>query len=402
MSQHRYLLEPYKGMNTRHRCPSCQQRERTFSLYIDTETGEHIHPSVGRCNRENKCGYHYKPKEYFQDNNISFDTPHPKAYKPLPTQPKPKPVSYIPVEVFKASLKEYNTNNFVKFLVNLFGVQITSQLISNYFIASSNHWNGSTVFYQIDIQGKIRAGKIMLFNASTGKRVKEPYKHISWLHKALKMQHFDLMQCFFGEHQLIDKTKIVAIVESEAAAIIASAYLPQFIWLAAGGKDGLNAEKCSVLKGRTVILFPDLDGFEKWSSKAKELSHIAKFTVSTLLERKATEAAREQQYDIADYLVRLDLAAFTQTKPEAVQTFVEVEQFEQPVSWEHEITELENYFASIDIPAEPVMLNSYTKISNCSLFIQSHTATVKANNGKRTMLPYLNRLQELKNAISQF
>ena len=399
MSEYRYLLEPYKGMNTRHRCPSCQQRERTFSLYIDTETGEHIHPSVGRCNRENKCGYHYKPKEYFQDNNFSFDTPQPKAYKPLPIQPKPKQYSYIPFDVFKASLKEYNTNNFVKYLVNLFGVQTTHQLINDYFIGTSNHWNGSTVFYQIDIQGKIRAGKIMLFNASTGKRVKVPYKHISWLHKALKMQHFELLQCFFGEHQLIDKTKIVAIVESEAAAIIASAYLPQFIWLAAGGKDGLNAEKCSVLKGRTVILFPDLDGFEKWSSKAKELSHIAKFTVSTLLESKATEAAREQQFDIADYLVRLDLAAFTETKPEAVQTFVEVE---QPVSWDHEITELENYFASIDIPAEPVMLNSYTKISNCSLFIQSHTATVKANNGKRTMLPYLNRLQELKNAISKF
>ena len=53
-----------------------------------------------------------------------------------------------------------------------------------------------------------------------------------------------------------------------------------------GGKDGLNAEKCKVLKGRTVTLFPDLNGFELWSEKAKEFN----FSVSDLLERKATPA----------------------------------------------------------------------------------------------------------------
>lgn len=59
MQNHKYILEPYKGMNTRYRCPSCQQRDKTFSLYIDTQTGEHIAPGVGRCNRESNCGYHY-------------------------------------------------------------------------------------------------------------------------------------------------------------------------------------------------------------------------------------------------------------------------------------------------------------------------------------------------------
>ena len=72
MSEHKYILEPYNGMNTRYRCPTCQQRDKTFSLYIDTETGEHINPTVGRCNRESNCGHHYTPKQYFQDNNISF------------------------------------------------------------------------------------------------------------------------------------------------------------------------------------------------------------------------------------------------------------------------------------------------------------------------------------------
>jgi hypothetical protein len=142
MTEHRYILEPYKGMNTRHRCPSCQQREKTFSLYIDTVTGEHIHPSVGRCNRESNCGNHYTPKQYFQDNNISFDLPKPIAYKPQPFVVQAKPTSFISVEVFKASLKAHETNHFIQFLINLFGVEVASQLVSRFFIATSKHWKG--------------------------------------------------------------------------------------------------------------------------------------------------------------------------------------------------------------------------------------------------------------------
>ena len=417
---HRYILEPYKGMNTRYRCPTCQQRDKTFSLYIDTETSEHIHPTVGRCNRESNCGHHYTPKQYFQDNNISFDTPQPKAYKPRPVTPQPKPVSFIPVEVFKASLKAHETNHFVQFIITLFGVEVASQLVSRYFIATSKHWNGATVFWQIDTQGKVRTGKIMLYNPTTGKRVKNLELPVYWVHKALKQPEFELRQCLFGTHLLIDKTKPVAIVESEKTAVIASVYLPQFVWVAVGSLTNLNAEKCSILKGRTVTLFPDLNGFEKWSSKAKELSHLANFTVFDLLERKATEAEKKQGFDIADYLIKYDYKAFALPEPEAtepppaVQPLVEVKPFEQPEpvyyfskpeqpkpeSWEQDITELENYFAGIQLPTQPVKLNRCSTITECSLFIESHFASVKANNGKRTFLPYLNRLQELKQVIN--
>jgi hypothetical protein len=309
MIEHRYKLEPYKGMNSRYRCPSCQQRNKTFSLYIDTRTGEHLHPTVGRCSRENNCGHHYTPKQYFQDNNFTFLTPQPKAYKPRPIALQPKPVSLIPVEVFKASLNPtaFENNHFVTYLIGLFGVEVASQLVSRYFIATSKHWNGATVFWQIDTQGKVRTGKIMLYSPTTGKRAKNLELPIYWAHKALKQPEFELRQCLFGEHLLIDKTKAVAIVESEKTAVIASIYLPQFIWVAVGSLTNLNAEKCSVLKGRTVMLFPDLNGFDKWSDKAKELSHLAKFTVSDLLERKASEAEKKQGFDLADYLVKIDI-----------------------------------------------------------------------------------------------
>ena len=153
----------------------------------------------------------------------------------------------------------------------------------------------------------------MLYSPTTGKRVKEPFNHISWVHKALKQPEFELRQCLFGEHLIKhDLFKPVAIVESEKTAVIASVYLPQFIWLAVGSLTNLNAEKCSILKGRTVTLFPDLNGFQKWNSKAKELSHLAKFTVSDLLERKATEAERKQGLDLADYLLKFSYKDFLQ------------------------------------------------------------------------------------------
>ena len=404
-------------MNTRYRCPNCQHRDKTFSLYMDRKTGEHIHPTVGRCNRESNCGHHYTPKQYFQDNNISFDTP--KAYKPLTVPTLQKPVSFIPVEVFKASLKAHETNYFIQFLINLFGVEVASQLLSRYFIATSKHRNGATVFWQIDKQGKVRTGKIILYSPTTGKRVKNLEIPVYWVHKALKQPEFELRQCLFGEHLLNDKTKPVAIVESEKTAIIASVYLPQFIWVAVGSLTNLNAEKCSVLKGRTVILFPDLNGFDKWSSKAKELSHLANFAVSDLLERKATEAEKKQGFDLADYLIKFDYKEFALPVPEAtepppaVQPLVEVKPFGQPEpvyyfnkpeqlkpkSWEQDITELENYFTNITLPTQPVKLNQCSTIINCSLFIESHFAAVKANNGNKIFIPYLDRLKELKQLI---
>ena len=463
MDKYRYILEPYKGMKTKHNCPNCEQIKK-FTRYIDTETNEYIHFTVGRCDRSANCSYHYTPKQYFSDNEFLLGTPQqPYNFKPKAfiTTKEVKP-SFIPVELFKASLKSPETNHFVKFLIDLFGIEITNKLISKYFIGTSKYWNSATVFWQIDISGKIRTGKIMLYSPTTGKRIKEPFNHINWVHKVIKQPEFELKQCLFGEHLLHDKTKPVAIVESEKTAVITSVYLPQFIWLAVGSLTNLNAEKCGILKGRTVTLFPDLNGFEKWNNKAKELSHLTIFTVSDLLERKATEAEKKQGFDLADYLTKFDYKKFEQsenllkpvienlaklsieklrnveiqnlTKPyfetitnhniekfKAVQSLDEVQKNTEnenltkldfqnrekmlanvsiSESWEQDITELEIYFARIELPTKPLKLNPCSLITNISLFIENHFATVKANNGYRTYLPYLNRLQELKKILT--
>jgi Domain of unknown function (DUF6371) len=124
------------------------------------------------------------------------------------------------------------------------------------------------------------------------------------VHSSLKDSTFNLQQCFFGEHLLKDEPlKPVAIVESEKTAIIASVYLPEFIWLAVGSINNLNFEKCKVVQGRNVILYPDLNAFHKWQQKSKELSGIANFKVSDLLEFRASETEKQQGLDLCDYLI---------------------------------------------------------------------------------------------------
>ncbi|GAB2629956.1 hypothetical protein GCM10027035_25460 [Emticicia sediminis] len=418
MNEHRYKLEPYKGLKTRYTCPSCQQH-KVFALYIDTETGEHLNATVGRCNRESNCGYHYTPKQYFEENNISFDKPQQQHRQQRVVElPPPKPISFISVEVFTASLQSHESNNFVKYLIDLFGVEITEELIEKYFIGTSKYWNGATVFWQIDKDYQVRTGKIMLYSPTTGKRVKEPFNHINWVHKALKLPDFELKQCFFGEHLLNDNTKPLAIVESEKTAIIASVYLPDFIWLAVGSLNSLNAEKSEVLSGRTVYLYPDLNGFEKWSNKAKELSHLAKFVVSDLLERHASDEERKQGLDLADYLIRFNYKDFIEPEPPApppLMPAVEVE-IKQPITvklnesndlkerglnWSKEVEELEAYFKNTPLPKVPISISQCEMIINVERFLESHFATLKRMNGKQHFLPYLHRLQELKNYLEK-
>ena len=65
--RYRFILEPYKGVSSRHICPNCH-RKSCFAKYIDTEKQISFPDYVGRCNHEQKCGYNYTPKMYFDEN----------------------------------------------------------------------------------------------------------------------------------------------------------------------------------------------------------------------------------------------------------------------------------------------------------------------------------------------
>lgn len=70
------------------------------------------------------------------------------------------------------------------------------------------------------------------YYAETGKRIKKPYAHVSWVHTELD--------------------------------------IPEYIWLASGGKNGcFNEQNFDVLKGRNIVLFPDIGMTQECSFFAK-------------------------------------------------------------------------------------------------------------------------------------
>lgn len=307
MTNHSIILEKYKGRSSRVTCPSCGKKNE-FTRYIDTNTGDYLSEDVGICNRVDNCGYHRTPKEYFDELKAKgIDTGSYSGTKKPYTPPIQKPISFFSEDTLIKSMNATETNNFVSFLENRFGTDKAAKLKNRFAVGTSKHWNGATVFWQIDNLNRIRTGKIMLYDTNTGKRIKEPFNHINWAQSVLKIDNFNLEQCLFGLHQIrcVDLDKTIAIVESEKTAIIAHAFMPQFCWLATGSKAGLSAKRLEPLFGRKVILYPDLNGFNEWSNKMleikKELS--LNITISDLLEVNADDDDRKKGYDLADYLL---------------------------------------------------------------------------------------------------
>jgi hypothetical protein len=279
-------------------CPQCERK--TFVLYIDTETGNPLHSTVGKCDRSDNCGHHYSPKQYFADNGMNK-----QPYISIHTTPKPQPkkaVSFIDNDVFKKTLVWYDSNILIKYLYGVVGIEKVMPVVDAYHVGTTK--NGGSVFWQIDNQNKVRSGKIIHYKTD-GHRNHDIMPN--WVHSTLKLPDFNLSQVLFGEHLLRDSTKVVAIVESEKTAIIASVYLPSFTWLATGGKQNFSLiERCAALKSKKVVLFPDLKAFDDWKTKATELKSKLKIdiSVSDLLEKNANEQERAAGLDIADYLLK--------------------------------------------------------------------------------------------------
>lgn len=292
----------FERPGSRHTCPSCGHR-REFTRYVDLETGELLPDHVGRCNRQDKCGYHYSASDYLRDNQIKgFSRPYVAAPIRI-TRPEP---SFLPWSLLDASIGDRGENFFLEWLSGMFPSDTVSSLVSRYNLGTAlRPWKGSVIFWQVDVNGNVRTGKVMLYNPNTGKRVKTPIDHFSWIHsllsKAGKVSDFHLQQCFFGEH-LIKGADRIAIVESEKTAILASVYFSRFTWIASGGLCNLTREKARVLAGKQVYLFPDKGCYNEWSKRANEIREFARVEVSDYLELMDDKPTG---YDLADLLTEI-------------------------------------------------------------------------------------------------
>ena len=311
MTEYRFSLQKYKR-GTKLSCPNCGKKQ-CFVKYIDNQ-GEITFPDyVGRCDHEQSCKYLYTPSDYFKDNPMLIDYGKHSSIKASNLKPcLPPPTSFIDNELMERSLTNYAMNPLYIYLSGMLGKDETSRIFQLYHVGTSKKWGGSTVYWQIDWQGNVRTGKIMLYDAETGHRTKEPRSYVSWVHTELNLPNYNLKQCLFGEHLLSDNpTKSVAIVESEKSALIATHYMPEFTWLATGGMHGcFKADAVSALKGRSVMLCPDLGAKDVWKSKLDLLTPIcAKVVLSDSLEQYATDEQRKKGLDIADFLLMTETPA---------------------------------------------------------------------------------------------
>ncbi len=312
-------LEKYHGTKSRHTCPACNSRN-CFVRYVD-ENGEYLSDDCGRCNRESKCGYEYKPKQFFADNpslksaktkkrgtpNYAFVVKNGSQveYKRT-TATKP---DYIAPKHLAPTIGNYDQNSFVQFLLNLFPDchDEIQTVLKMYFVGTylDNYGIYYTCFPQIDRLNNVCKAKLIRFNRATGKRLKGEYDTSSLVRKLKLKEDFNYKQIFFGEHLLRGETvKPVAVVESEKTAIIASLCMSQFVWLATGSKQWLKVEKLQRLDNRQVILYPDADGFDQWQAVANDAQRQGlNVKASRLIENFATEQQKRNQYDLADFLI---------------------------------------------------------------------------------------------------
>lgn len=256
MKTYKYILDT---SSKKYVCPNCNKK--TFVKFIDSETKNYLGKLNGRCDRESKCGYFKKP-----NNNYNITTTNNCITKVIqPTYHKPT--------ILQQFCNTKQQSNFITYLLLHFDIKKVIQAINMYHIGTTNYWYGATIFWQIDSKNVIRAGKIMLYN-STGKRVKKPYNHVSWIHKQLKLNDFVLNQCLFGLHNTnrIPKGDTICITESEKTAIIMSIHFPDYVWLATGSNTGFKNVMLQPVKEYKIIAYPDKTEYLKWNKTASILN----------------------------------------------------------------------------------------------------------------------------------
>ncbi|WP_252585542.1 DUF6371 domain-containing protein [Solitalea agri] len=338
MNQDKYKYEFDKNRSRVEQCPCGKSnKDVKFAPYVDYE-------DKGHCF---SCGKTFR----LELSNIGQWNSWQSTQSLTFLVKKQSLIDFIPPTIFQELLINgndlYNQNNFIQWLGNeqrgkfAFDSQTIEKLIEIYFLGNSriNKHKGWVLFPYIDIQGRVRDIKAMDYNSFTGKRIKEPYPKCLFIGKeVLNNPNANTERCFFGEHLLKGNKKPVKIFESEASAVYAAAFYPEYVCLATGGKYGCKWTKkdiCTVLQGRQIILYPDIDGHESWEEIADILrGYGLNVQVSQIIKNSAIKYAEQhgidyselvnQKYDLRDFLKDKDLKDFIKpaTNSHLIEHFV--------------------------------------------------------------------------------
>ena len=231
-----------------------------------------------------------------------------------PIEPEKEP-DYISPELVEKSLANYDKNNLVKWLCAKLGQEVVMPAIEQYQVGTGK--GGATIFFQIDRQGKCRSGNAIVYRLDSHKRNRDISPR--YIHR----HGHNYVRCFFGEHLLrAYPDRPLAIVESEKTAVVCSIYLSRlnYVWLASSGKENLkNPKVWEPLRGRKIILYPDLGELDKqgltpfsyWLQLSANMAAIGyDVTVNDFMEQQADDHERAEKLDLADILLDRPLNEF--------------------------------------------------------------------------------------------
>lgn len=306
---HKYGLRKGSRKET---CPQCG-RPKCFKPYIDLETGEELHPDVGRCDHEQSCQYHYTPHDFFHDHPEARETSSSSPLMKLSAIPRAKPAPPAQAhqtQFFSLSWAQSSTlrpSTFSKWFESLpFSTEVKQQVLAEYYVGgtlndtfvSGINYGPAVVFWLIDEQQRVHDAKLMAYQPN-GHRVQGWGNSMRAICKKTGKgpQLDETEKVLFGQHLLSkypDKT--VCIVESEKTALICACHYPQYLWLASGGCGQLQPEKLKPLMNRHVVLYPDSGEFDKWSGQMQKSGH-QNYTVADFMEQYPPNT------DLADVLL---------------------------------------------------------------------------------------------------
>lgn len=273
MTKYRFSLD---RSSRKFHCPNCGHK--TFVRYVDNLDNSYVeNPFVGKCDRSINCQYHLSPRMAGIPNGntsgANLDLSKTILYSgstALRSDDCKNDSPYALDLDITPFLAKHSHSSFYRFLQSLGFPTFDLKRVCEKYLLGCNR-TGGVIFWQSDLKGTIRTGKIMHYNPTTGKRL----KHLppQWVHKKMNLPaDWQLRQCLFGLNQLrFCTTKPVALVESEKTAVIMSLFRPEYIWLASGGKYNLRAELIDEVPTDSIDIYPDKDALSDWQDKLPQL-----------------------------------------------------------------------------------------------------------------------------------
>lgn len=316
-------------------CPSCGHR-RTFRTYMDMESGQPLHPSVGMCDRIHNCAYHYRPGQYF---NETGDRPNDRAEARYYPPPPPRRTDWrAPKDWVLWTKQSHAKNKFAHWLVGAVGKEKARNAFEMYKVGTLplyqgyEAYEGACVYWQASLDQEERSGKIMQYSA-VGKRI--PELDSKWMHTLItggkNLDQIGCAQTLFGEHLLKDRPSAeVCVVESEKSAMICSCFWPEYVWVATGGFSNMTTERTMPLVGGYVHVFPDKGAYSDFKDKKENTIagwRTKTYDIEVMCERLVIYDFLEKMddvhngADIADLLLpinRLENIRIFEPRPEPV------------------------------------------------------------------------------------